>query len=119
MSSSPFQIHTEFNGKLTRVYIGNKTTIWFSYETPVAFAISGYGTFTLDPQGQTATTRKHINSIPAKASLPADEFYARLATLGIALDDEAGRMIERPSWDDAEATKRTIETAARRNGWEI
>ena len=119
MSSIPFELHTEFNGKLNRIYIGNKTTIWFSYETPVAFAISGYGTFTVDPTGHTATTRKHINSIPAKASLPVDEFYARLATLGIALDDEATRMIDRPSWDDAEATKSTIESAARRNGWAI
>ena len=32
------------NDNLTRLYLGDRITIWFSYETPIAFAISAIQT---------------------------------------------------------------------------
>lgn len=118
MSSSPFEIHTEFNGKLTRVYVGNKTTVWFSYAKPIAFAVSGAGTFKLANEGETQTTRKHLNSIPAHA-LPTEEFEARLSLLAHGLDDESVNVTNRPSWARAERAIEQGSDVARHNGWAV
>lgn len=78
------------NDNLTRLYLGERITIWFSYETPVAFAISGEGTFKQSKGRHSRTTDKHLNSIPGTA-LEGEEFDRRLRslldTLNAALDN--------------------------------
>lgn len=78
MSTNGIEIHRDFNDNLTRVYLGDRITVWFSYTTVVAFAISGEGTFKTD-RNYSPTTRKHLNSIAAH-TLSAEEFDARLNT---------------------------------------
>ena len=113
----PFEIQTE-SPNVTRIYIGRNTTVWFSYQKVIAFAVSGYGTFKLDGSGETVTTRKHLNKIPAKDVLPADEFNARLIMLAHGMDEEATRVIDRPSWASADRISQNADEIARDNGWE-
>ena len=67
------------NDNLTRLYLGDNITIWFSYETPVAFAISGEGTFKSE-NIWSRTTQRHLDSIPGH-ELKREEFKKRLARL--------------------------------------
>ena len=67
------------NDNLTRLYLGDNITIWFSYETPVAFAISGEGRFKSENIWSRATQR-HLDSIPGH-ELKREEFKKRLARL--------------------------------------
>ena len=112
---SPFEIHTEASN-LTRVYIGRKITVWYSYETIIAFAVSGSGTFKSE-NVWTKTTAKHLNMIPAH-TLTNKEFNARLAILAYSMDDEATRMIGRPSWENADYAVEQGTQIAKDNGWE-
>lgn len=114
---SPFEIHVE-SPNFTRIYIGRKTTVWFSYQKVIAFAVSGYATVKLDGKGETATTRKHLAKIPAKTVLSEQEFNARVIVLADSLDDETSRMIERPSWSQPAMLDGYAESIASRNGWE-
>lgn len=79
----------EFNGNLTTVYLGRKVTLFFSYETVVAYAVSGEGTFKSE-NVWSLTTGKHLKSIPAH-EIPHDQFEARVeklfSTLGEAVDN--------------------------------
>ena len=75
MSSTP-ELNRSFNGNLTRLYLGRLITIWFSYETPIAFSVAGEGTFKSENMW-TSTMGKHLNSIPA-IELKHDEFTRRL-----------------------------------------
>lgn len=83
MSTHGIEIHRSENNNLTRVYLGTNLTIWFSYETPVAFAISGEGTFKSE-NIWSRTTGRHLNTIPAKVTLEHAEFTRRLNQM---LDD--------------------------------
>lgn len=78
------------NNNLTRLYLGERITIWFSYDTPVAFAISGEGTFKQVKGRHSRTTDRHLNTIPA-TTLDTEDFDRRLArlleTLNAALDN--------------------------------
>ena len=89
MASETSITRTE-NDNLTRLYLGERITIWFSYETPVAFAISGEGTFKQEKGRHSRTTDRHLNTIPGTA-LEREEFDRRLArlleTLNAALDN--------------------------------
>ena len=67
------------NDNLTRLYLGDNITIWFSYETPVAFAIRGEGTFKSENIWSRATQR-HLDYIPGH-ELKREEFTKRLARL--------------------------------------
>lgn len=111
--NNPFEIHSEFNGKLTRVYIGRKTTVWFSYETPIAFAISGAGTFKSENVWTNATA-KHLNSIPAHV-IPNAEFNDRLAVIADGFDSESQSTINRPSWTEPELIARYGESIRKLN----
>jgi hypothetical protein len=110
---SAFEIHTEFNGKLTRVYIGRKTTVWFSYETPIAFAVAGAGTFKSE-NIWTSQTAKHLNSIPAH-TLSNQEFNDRLAVIADGFDSESQSTINRPSWTEPELLARHGESIRKRS----
>lgn len=74
----------DFNGKLTTVYVGKQVTLYFSYETIVAFAVAGVGTFKCE-NVWSSTTGKHLGSIYGD-TLPRDEFDSRLARLMGKLD---------------------------------
>lgn len=113
---SPFEIHVE-SPNFTRIYIGRKTTVWFSYKKVIAFAVSGYATVKLDGKGETATTRKHLAKIPAK-TLSEAEFNDRLIVLAHSLDEEAALTIGRPSWAKPETIANYAESIAADNGWE-
>lgn len=88
--ASETSISRSENDNLTRLYLGERITIWFSYETPVAFAISGEGTFKQEKGRHSRTTDRHLNTIPGTA-LEREEFDTRLArlleTLNAALDN--------------------------------
>lgn len=77
--NDPVTISRSFNDNLTRLYLGDNITIWFSYETPVAFAISGEGTFKSENIWSRATQR-HLDDIPGH-ELTQEEFTKRLARL--------------------------------------
>ena len=89
MASETSITRTE-NDNLTRLYLGERITIWFSYETPVAFAISGEGTFKQEKGRHSRTTDRHLSSIPG-TSLGREEFDQRLRelmnTLNAAIDN--------------------------------
>jgi len=51
----------EFDGKLTRVDIGD-LTIWYSYLTPIAFSVIGSELVIRENEWK-QTTGKHLNSI--------------------------------------------------------
>lgn len=114
--NSPFQIRTTQNGKLHEIYVGKKTTVWFSYEKLVAIAVSGWGTFKLSNDGETATTRKHLNTIPGQ-ELSAREFADRVAILAYAMDDEITRAIDRPNWTADESIEKDGDAIRSRTGW--
>lgn len=73
------------NDNLTRVYLGQAITVYFSYETPVAFAINGEGTFKQRKGRHSKTTDRHLNSIPA-TTLEDEEFDRRVQRLLETLD---------------------------------
>lgn len=77
--TDPVTIRRSFNDNLTMLYLGDNITIWFSYETPVAFAISGEGTFKSE-NIWSRTTQRHLNDIPGR-ELGREEFQKRLARL--------------------------------------
>ena len=77
--NDPVTISRSCNDNLTRLYLGDNITIWFSYETPVAFAISGEGTFKSE-NIWSRTTQRHLDSIPGH-ELKREEFKKRLARL--------------------------------------
>lgn len=64
------------NGKLTRLYLGN-IVIWFSYNTPVAYAVPGIAGVVTSDKGWTQTTRRHIGSIPGRRAPIAHEDFER------------------------------------------
>lgn len=78
------------NNNLSEVYIG-RLTVWFSYETPVAFAVPGLGR-RISENIWGSTTGKHLNSI-AGQRVPREQFNRELAVLmemfGKLLDPEA------------------------------
>ena len=84
MSTNGIEIHRDFNDNLTRVYLGEHLTLWFSYETIVAFAIDGEGRFKVRKMRYTKTTARHLNSIAA-TELEDDEFDKRLERLLTAI----------------------------------
>ena len=73
------ELSRSFSGNLTRIYVGREVTLWFSYETIVAFAVRGEGTFK-SRNVWSSTTGKHLNSIPAQVLEP-EEFEHRLDSL--------------------------------------
>ena len=77
--NDPVTISRSCNDNLTRLYLGDNITIWFSYETPVAFAIRGEGTFKSE-NIWSRTTQRHLNDIPGH-ELKREEFKKRLARL--------------------------------------
>lgn len=80
MSTNGIEISRDFNNNLTRIYLGQNITLWFSYETIVAFAVNGEGTFKIRKGRYSMTTTKHTNSIPAH-ELSDEEFDKRVMTL--------------------------------------
>lgn len=78
-------ISRSMNDNLTRVYLGQYITVWFSYEAPIAFAINGEGTFKQVKGLHSRTTDRHLNSIAA-TELSAEDFEARLGRLLETLD---------------------------------
>lgn len=84
MSTHGIEIRRDFNDNLTRIYLGDKLTIWFSYETIVAFAVSGEGTFKVRKMRYSKTTARHLSSIPAH-ELEDDEFDKRIERLLTAI----------------------------------
>jgi len=89
MSTNGIELRRSENNNLTCVYIGDKLTLWFSYSTVVAFAISGEGSFKSE-NIWSRTTGRHLNTIAAKI-LPNGIFEERLKefqrTLQVALWD--------------------------------
>ena len=88
MATNGIEISRDFNDNLTRVYLGEHLTLWFSYETIVAFAVDGEGRFKTRKMRYSKTTARHLNSIAA-TELDDEDFDKRLsrllATLGAAL----------------------------------
>lgn len=74
------EISRSHNNNLTRLYLGKHITLWFSYETVVAFAVDGEGTFK-SKNIWSQTTAKHLKSIPARETLEHSEFEAKLDAL--------------------------------------
>lgn len=56
----------QFDGKLTQVILGG-VTLWFSYETLVAFRVGGMNVLRSNEWG--ATTCRHLNTIAGGAGL--------------------------------------------------
>lgn len=70
------------NGNLTEVSIGG-VTLWFSYETCVAFAVPGVGTRVCENVWSNTTSR-HLNSIDGgreSARLAREVFLAELSAV--------------------------------------
>jgi hypothetical protein len=80
MPTNGIEISRSHNNNFSRVYLGEKITLWFSYETIVAFAISGEGTFKTRKMRYSVTTAKHLASVPAQ-ELSDEDFDARIAEL--------------------------------------
>lgn len=74
--SATIEIKQSQNGKLTRLYL-HDVVIWFSYETPVAYAIPGIAGVVTSDKGWTQTTRRHIGSIPGRRTPIAHEDFER------------------------------------------
>ncbi len=75
-------IQRDKTGKLTSVYTGH-ITLWFSYQTLVAFRIGASPVYVIE-NSWGPTTGKHLNSIDsgAKANrLPASAFHAKYLEL--------------------------------------
>lgn len=84
MSTDPARLDVEMSN-LTRVELGKSLTVWFSYSTPIAFAVPGLGRIKSEniwPR----TTGKHLNSIYAKETLPNDEFVKRFNEVMAKMD---------------------------------
>ena len=79
-STNGIDIRRDFNNNLTEVRLGPNITLYFSYETIVAFAVSGEGTFKTRKMRYSKTTARHLNSIAGHA-LEDEEFDARLQRL--------------------------------------
>lgn len=73
--SAALELDRSHNNNLSRLYLGDHITVWFSYETPVAFAVNGMGTFKSE-NVWSGTTKKHLASIPG-IILERDEFEKR------------------------------------------
>lgn len=58
-------ITKSFNGNLSRVSMGD-VTVWFSYETPIAFEVKGEGII-VSRNVFGSTTGKHINFVKGEA----------------------------------------------------
>lgn len=84
------------NNNLTRVYVGHRMTLWFSYETCVAFQAQGRRVVSQNVWSN--TTGRHLSEIDgggktAKAErIPHGEFTERLEALmnriGAAINEE-------------------------------
>lgn len=74
------EISRSHNNNFTRVYVGKHLTLWFSYETVVAFAVDGEGTFK-SKNIWSQTTGKHLNSLSVRETLEHDVFEARLEAI--------------------------------------
>ena len=74
------ELQRSHNDNLTRVYLGERLTLWFSYETIVAFAVSGEGIFKARKMRYSKTTARHLASIPG-IELDDETFDARLGEL--------------------------------------
>lgn len=79
MAEHSTRINRDKTGNFTRLYLGENITIWFSYQTPIAFAINGEGRFKSESRWS-ATTKRHLSEIAA-TELPTAEFEKRLAKL--------------------------------------
>lgn len=67
------------------VELGKTLTVWFSYGTPVAFAVPGLGRIKSE-NVWSRTTGKHLNSLYARETLPYEQFTAKLAEVMATLD---------------------------------
>ena len=97
--SASFELGAETGARLSQLYIGSKTTIWFSYGEPVAFAVSGLGRFKVAESAVSRAERKHLRTLPARAELTRDEFNARLAELADGLDAAASVFVDNHAED--------------------
>jgi len=77
--TAAIEISRSYNNNLTRIYVGKSLTLWFSYETVVAYAVNGEGTFK-SKNIWSQTTAKHLKSIPAH-ELDYHVFEAQLEAL--------------------------------------
>ena len=78
-------LKTSQKGKLSEVTIGN-LTVWFSYETPIAYQ-SMHDPLRVCENVWSAATGKHLNAIDGgdKASrLPREQFLTMLTVMGDA-----------------------------------
>lgn len=62
------------NAKLTKLTLGT-VTIWFSYETPVAYQVRGIAGVVVSDKGWSETTRRHIAAIPGRRAPIAHEYF--------------------------------------------
>ena len=74
--SAEIKLQQSQNGKLTKLTI-HTATIWFSYETPVAYIIPGVEGVVTSDKGWSVTTRRHIGSIPDRTAPIAHEVFER------------------------------------------
>lgn len=74
------ELQRSHNDNLTRVYLGERLTLWFSYETIVAFAVSGEGIFKARKMRYSKTTARHLTSITG-TELDDEAFDTHLAEL--------------------------------------
>lgn len=80
MSTNGIEIRRSMNDNLTMVYLGDRLTVWFSYETIVAFAVRGEGTFKTRKMRYSRTTARHLDTIAAH-ELSDEDFDKRLNEL--------------------------------------
>lgn len=77
--ATPVSIRRSFNDNLTQLNLGPHITLYFSYETVIAFSVSGEGTFKSE-NVWSRTTQRHLNDIYGH-TLAHDEFEKRLGKL--------------------------------------
>lgn len=74
--SAEIKLEQSQNGKLSKLTL-HTATIWFSYETPVAYILPGVEGVVTSDKGWSVTTRRHIGSIPDRRAPIAHETFER------------------------------------------
>ncbi len=79
--SAEIKLEQSQNGKLSKLTI-HTATIWFSYETPVAYILPGVDGVVTSDKGWSMTTRRHIATIgDRRAPIDHEEFERGLMAI--------------------------------------